>query len=268
MSDGAGDEGRDLGLIDRILGRPETQATAQPAARVPDGTVVYAIGDVHGRLDLLESLEARIVRDAAARPAGRRAIVCLGDYVDRGYESRGVVEHLMADPPGGFERVCLKGNHEAFMLRFLEDTGIAGSWFANGGIETLMSYGVDIPPGGADPAGAESIRDDFERRLPAAHRDFLDALPLVHREGDYLFVHAGIRPGVTVAEQTPDDLMWIRGEFLNDPRDHGVLVVHGHTVEPEPQVRANRIGIDTGAYATGRLTALAMEGGERDFLST
>lgn len=257
-----------MGLIDRILGRAEAPLPSESAGRVPDGTVVYAIGDVHGRLDLLAALEVRIRQDADTRAAGRRVIVCLGDYVDRGYESRGVIEHLMAPPPDGFERVCLKGNHEDFMLHFLDDASVGGSWFANGGVETLMSYGVELPAGGADPARAETIRDELSARLPAEHRAFLEALSLVHREGDYLFVHAGIRPGVSVADQDPHDLMWIRGDFLNDPRDHGLVVVHGHTVEPEPQVRANRIGIDTGAYATGRLTALVLEGSAREFLGS
>src|SRR3546814_7586091 len=123
-----------------------------------------------------------------------------------------------------------------------------------------MSYGVSFPPRGIDPDVADDIRASFDERLPQAHRSFLDALPLAHREGDYLFVHAGIRPGVALADQEPEDLMWIRGEFLSDSRDHGVVVVHGQTVETNPQISPNRIGIDTVAYATGRLTALVQIG--------
>src|SRR3546814_10371761 len=123
-----------------------------------------------------------------------------------------------------------------------------------------MSYGVSFPPRGIDPDVADDIRASFDERLPQAHRSFLDALPLAHREGDYLFVHAGIRPGVALADQDPEDLMWIRGEFLSDSRDHGVVVVHGHTVETNPQISPNRIGIDTGANAPGRLTATVLHG--------
>lgn len=258
-----------MGLLDRILGKGGARASSAIFARVPDDTVVYAIGDIHGRLDLLEDLEAHIRRDATGRKARQRLIVCLGDYVDRGYHSCGVIEHLMASPPEGFTRVCLKGNHEAFMLRFLTDPSIAQSWFANGGLETMMSYGVALPGGGGmDVAAIERVQADFARKLPEDHRRFIDALPLVHREGDYLFVHAGIRPGIPVADQDPEDLMWIRADFLDDDSDHGLVVIHGHTVVSEPEERVNRIGIDTGAYATGQLTALVMERDERAFLST
>ncbi len=231
----------------------------------PDNSVIYAIGDIHGRLDLLEELERRIVRDAETRGSDRRVIVYLGDYVDRGYESRGVIDHLMGAGPAGFERVFLKGNHEEFLLRFLEDSSVARVWFSNGGVETLMSYGVEVS---MSPADAPRVQADFKSAMPESHRDFMAALPTTHREGGYTFVHAGVRPGVPLDDQNPEDLLWIRQEFLEDSRDHGAVIVHGHTVEDNPVDRANRIGVDTGAYATSRLTCAVLSGRAREFIST
>lgn len=244
-----------------------SRGTRAPASdyTAPFDTVVYAVGDIHGRIDLLEDLEARIVRDAAGRSETRRVIVYLGDYVDRGYQSREVLDHLLAPGPEGFERVFLRGNHEDFLVGFLEDSAGARSWLANGGVETLMSYGVEVSTSEAD---APRLQADLKRALPDSHRAFLESLPSLHREGDYVFVHAGIRPGVDLEDQTPDDLHWIRGDFLDDTRDHGAVIVHGHTVVDDPVSRPNRIGIDTGAYATSCLTAVVLSGHDRDFLST
>lgn len=239
---------------------PEPSAYA-----VPEGSVVYAIGDVHGRIDLLEDLERKIVRDVEGHSESRRVIVYLGDFVDRGYQSREVIDHLLAPGPEGFERVFLRGNHEEFLLRFLEDSSAARSWLSNGGIETLMSYGVEVSMAETD---APRLLADLKRALPYTHRNFLASLPSMHREGDYVFVHAGIRPGVELDNQVPEDMHWIRGDFLDDTRDHGAVIVHGHTVVDDPVSRANRIGVDTGAYATSCLTAVVLRGFHRDFLST
>jgi serine/threonine protein phosphatase 1 len=241
---------------------PGPDATAYAA---PDGTVIYAIGDIHGRLDLLMDLESMIVRDAASRHADRRVIVYLGDYVDRGYQTRGVLDHLLADGPDGFERVFIRGNHEAFLLRFLGDSSVARQWFSNGGVETLMSYGVESSMSAED---APWVQGEFRHAFPETHRAFLESMPVIHREGGYAFVHAGVRPGVTLDEQDPDDLLWIRSEFLDDTADHGAVIVHGHTVVEAPVDRPNRIGVDTGAYATGRLTCVVLQGHERAFLET
>jgi serine/threonine protein phosphatase 1 len=249
---------------DPILARP-----LDPTAdRVPDDTVVYAIGDVHGCVDALDALHEAIVTDAAGRAARRRVLVWLGDYVDRGPDSQRVIDRLLA-PPAGFETVALLGNHEKFLLDFLDDPTIGPHWMMNGGAATLASYDIAIMDGcyfRADRwhALSRALRD----ALPASHRRFLDRLRLSHREGDYLFVHAGIRPGLTLDEQDPDDLLWIRGEFLFSELDHGAVIVHGHTISDRPQVRPNRIGIDTGAFVSGRLTALALEGTRRDILQT
>ncbi len=237
-----------------------------PAPGVPEDTLVYAVGDIHGRLDLLERLHDRIAADAAASPAARKTVVYLGDYVDRGADSRGVIDLLLAAPVPGLEAVHLMGNHEALLLGFLDDAGTAGLWFANGGDDTLLSYGVDPrqAPGADDPP--VRLQEAFRRSLPASHLEFLRALRPSFALGDYLFVHAGIRPGVPLDAQDRDDLLWIRDGFLHSDADHGKVVVHGHSATREPEVRANRIGIDTGAVYGGRLTALALHGAERRFL--
>jgi serine/threonine protein phosphatase 1 len=209
-----------------------------------------------------------IERDAANSQADRRTLVFLGDYIDRGPDSRGVVERLISDPPQSFATHFLKGNHESILLDFLEDAWRLDHWLMNGGDATMRSYGVDterLAHGGAAP---EAWRQAFAEALPEAHLRFFRELQLSVSFGDYLFVHAGVRPGVPLAAQSEADLIWIRGPFLSyaDPFDK--IVVHGHTPEPEPVVRQNRIGIDTGAVFTGRLTALRLEGGAREFLQT
>ncbi len=232
----------------------------EPAHKVPDDTRVYAIGDIHGRLDLLEAVEGLVLDDAAEAPERRKVVVYLGDYVDRGPESRGVIEHLLAAPLDGFEAVHLIGNHESMMLDFLEDPSVGPGWMWNGGDATLASYGVAAPSAWTGRDRLAAARDELERALPPGHRDFLAGLALSHREGGYLFVHAGIRPGVALDQQDPTDLMWIREEFLGSTADHGVKVVHGHTIAERPVMLDNRIGIDTGAYLTGRLTCLMLAG--------
>jgi len=235
---------------------------------VPHATRVYAIGDIHGRLDLLEHIEEMIQRDVDQGGPDRRVVVYLGDYVDRGMEARQVTERLMARALNGFELVHLKGNHEEFLLQFLEDARIGPGWLRNGGNSTLYSYGVRPPERATDLAALERARLEFKRKLPPHHLDFYRNLALSHVEGDYLFVHAGIAPGRPLDRQEPNDLLWIRDEFLQSDADHGKLVVHGHTIVEEPDVRSNRIGIDTGAYATGRLTALVLEGDTQRYLQT
>ncbi|MFQ5955692.1 MAG: metallophosphoesterase family protein [Kiloniellales bacterium] len=245
----------------RRLGNPlQGLLMAELRYRVPDDSRVYAVGDIHGRLDLLMAVEDLILEDAAKAPERRKVVVYLGDYVDRGPESRGVIEHLREAPLTGFERVYLIGNHESMMLAFLEDLGAGPGWMWNGGDATLMSYGVAAPTAWTDRNQLEAAQDGLERALPQSHREFLAALVLSHREGDYLFVHAGIRPGVALDKQDPNDLVWIREEFLDSSADHGVMVVHGHTIREQPVRRPNRIGIDTGAYFTGRLTCLILAG--------
>lgn len=252
-------------LLNRLLGR-----RAPPAAppQVPAGTRVYAVGDIHGRADLLDRLHARIAADAATAPVGcRLTLIYLGDYIDRGTESRGVLDRLVAGPPAGFDRVCLLGNHEQSALEFLDNPGIGPEWFQYGGAATLMSYGLASPLA-ATSSRLAAIRDEFQHRLPASHLAFLRSLPTLFISGDYLFVHAGIDPGKPIESQTATDLLWMREPFLSSTARLSHMVVHGHTVTRQPEVRVNRIGIDTGAFATGRLTALVLEGMDRRFLAT
>jgi serine/threonine protein phosphatase 1 len=238
-------------------------------ASVAEDEAVYAIGDLHGRADLLARLFALIGTDAAARPdVERRTLIFLGDYVDRGPDSREAVETLLSRLPPGFEAHFLKGNHEALLLQFLDDASILDQWRANGADATLRSYGVDVE--GLERAGAapETWRQAFLAALPSAHRRFFAGLELMVVKGGYLFVHAGVRPGVPLEAQDPDDLIWIRGAFLNSEAPFGKMVVHGHTPSAEPVLRRNRIGIDTGACFSDRLTALRLQGDSKRFLQT
>jgi serine/threonine protein phosphatase 1 len=254
-------------MLSRLFGtRRRHQEGAAP--EVPSGSRIYAIGDVHGRAELLRHLHHLVHEDAYRHQAPRNVVVYLGDYIDRGDESRGVIDLLLGEPLPGFEHVHLKGNHEASLLQFLDDLAIGPSWMLYGGAATLYSYGVRPPEPMTDTGELMRAQRELAARLPDAHRAFLGALPLVHVEGDYLFVHAGIRPGVPLDRQTPEDLMWIREEFLESDADYGKIVVHGHTITEEPEVRRNRIGIDTGAFASGRLTCLALAGTDWSFLQT
>jgi len=240
-----------------------------PVAAVPAGTRVYAIGDIHGRLDLLRDLHARIRDDAREYPAPRRVLIYVGDYIDRGYESRQTVDYLLGRPLPEFETVHLMGNHERTLLDFLDDASLGPGWLRYGGRETLFSYGIEWD---RDLVSGEEcllrIQKELREKLPAAHRQFFSGLKLTHVEGDYLFVHAGVRPGIPVERQTQDDLLWIRDEFLDSDADHGKVVVHGHSITDTPELLPNRIGIDTGAFATGRLTCLVLEGNRQSFIST
>ncbi len=228
--------------------------------RVPEGVRIYAVGDVHGRADLLASLLSQIEADAAHRPACRAIAVFLGDYIDRGSASKQVLE-LLVTWRGVEEIVFLKGNHEAYLLRFLSDAAVLENWRHCGGLETLIAYGLKPP---INPTHFQQARlaYDLAGLLPATHRAFLQRLKLFFACGDFFFVHAGVRPLVPILQQTEDDLLWIRDEFLSWEKPFEKIVVHGHTPVHEPDIRANRINIDTGAFATGRLTCMVFEGAE------
>ena len=259
-----------LAALNRFMGlSPRTRTLAELQASAPAGQRLYAIGDIHGRADLLERLLQRIGEDAAQAPAAaRKILVYLGDYVDRGMQSREVIDLLLKGPPPGFEAVYLKGNHEACMLQFLEDWTTGSHWFSIGGDATVMSYGVRPAQGVPSSKRFEQASRDLQERLPAGHLRFLQNLELMHEAGDYLFVHAGVRPGVALDAQDPEDLLWIREEFLNGPNSHGKLVVHGHSPSRQPAVFEHRIGIDTGAFFTNVLTCLVAEGSERRFINS
>ncbi len=236
-------------------------------AQVPTGQRIYAIGDIHGRPDLLVKLRIRILEDAAGSEGIACSLVYLGDYVDRGGGSFEVVEMLIHDPLPGFESVFLMGNHEDMMLRFLAGPA-EETWLLNGGDATLSSYGVRLREGQGGQSWLEDLRLGLRAAMPSDHVEFLAGLKLQHTVGDYLFVHAGVRPGIPHDQQRPTDLIWIRDRFLNSDADFGKCVVHGHSITPRPEVRSNRIGIDTGAYYTNRLTCAVLEGQDLRFLHT
>lgn len=256
--------------MDRLLSLFRKPEPPKAPARVPPATRVYAIGDIHGRADLLERMEALIDADAVNAPE-RRVIIFLGDYIDRGLESAQVIDRLIETPQSGFERVFLCGNHEEAMLNFLENAADGPLWLGNGGDAALYSYGVRIKTALPYAERLATLQADLRTKVPASHLAFLRGLKRMHAEGDYLFVHAGVRPGVAIEAQSADDLIWIREPFLSARGDLGKIVVHGHTINADgeqPEIRPNRIGIDTGAYATGKLTCLVLEGESRRFLQT
>lgn len=233
---------------------------------MPDGRRIYAVGDIHGRLDLLDALLARIDTDARGREEAETLVVFLGDLVDRGPDSRGVVERLLAYSQANPSRF-LMGNHEEVFLRAVDgDLKALRFLLRIGGRATIMSYGIDEAQ--YRKLGFEELAALLREKVPQSHVAFLSAFEEMIEIGDYLFVHAGIRPGVDLAAQAGSDLRWIREDFLRHRDSFGKLVVHGHSITEDIDVRANRIGIDTGAYESGRLTAIGLEGCERWFLST
>lgn len=231
---------------------------------MPDGVRVYAVGDIHGRADLLIRLLSRIDADLVAHPAARPIHVFLGDYIDRGPASRQVIECLI-NRSLSHEAIYLRGNHEAFLIEFLNDSTVLPQWQQYGGLETLLSYGI-LPQPDCDRGEQDRLAEALAALLPPNHRRFLGALSSSFTCGDFFFVHAGVRPGVALEEQEDQDLLWIRDDFLLSDDDFGKIVVHGHSPVENPEVRANRINIDTGAYATGRLTCLRIDRDQLSFL--
>jgi serine/threonine protein phosphatase 1 len=242
--------------------KAEAAAPPRPPAEVPPGQRIYAIGDVHGRFDLLQDLIARIEADNSTRGQAETHVVMLGDLIDRGPQSREIVDLFLKGAPAFAEWHFVQGNHEEMLLRMIDepDSSALPHFLRYGGRETFESYGapqlvLDMPDRYAP--------DTLPFYVPEAHRAFMREMHDGVQFGDYFFTHAGIRPGVPLPEQDRQDLRWIRREFLDSEADHGVVVVHGHTVLEEVEIKPNRIGIDTGAYRTGRLTALGLEGAER-----
>ncbi len=239
--------------------RPEPEMAAP--ARVPDGLTIYAIGDIHGEADLLDAMLAAIGDDFTSRDDGSAPVlIYVGDYIDRGPDSSGVIDRLLRGPLPGFRQHCLLGNHEAALLDFLAEPAGAAAWLDFGGLATLHSYGIAPPRGNPTPERLETLRDALAERLPPAHLAFLKSLELFVVHGDYAFVHAGIRPGRPLADQQPDDLLWIRSPFLEATWRHEKTIVHGHTIAADIEILPNRIGIDTGAYYSGCLSAVVLSG--------
>lgn len=229
--------------------------------------MIYAIGDVHGRADLLALLLEAILEEVTA--GGNATIVGLGDYVDRGPDSRGVLDLLASVRRAqGAKLHLLRGNHEDTLLKFLDDASVGHSWCEYGGLQTLASYGVQPPEDDDDASGWEETRRAFRAALPQAHLDLLNSTTASYEAGDYFFCHAGARPGVPLEEQTDQDLMWIRKAFLDDSKRFSKVIVHGHSVGEAVQADHRRIGVDTGAYATSALTAVKLDGPRRFLLQT
>jgi len=237
-------------------------------AYIPSGRRVYAVGDIHGRIDLLRRLNSQILADAERSGAESCAVVYLGDYVDRGGHSREVLECLIMDPIPRFECFSLMGNHEAVLLEFLDNPGRGEVWLFNGGDTTLRSYGVEVGDPEFYVGGWEWLRDRFLECLPETHLHFMRTLPLMHVEGGYAFVHAGIRPGVPLADQSQEDLLWIRDDFLDHEESLEKVIVHGHTPFKEIQVESNRISIDTGAWMSDTLTCVVLHDNQYTFIQT
>lgn len=239
-------------------------ASSDPAGKA--AARAYAVGDVHGRRDLLDNLLDQIRSDIVAAPSVETFVVFLGDLIDRGPDSREVIERLIDFPLRGVRPIFLSGNHEEVLLNVLDaQPGLLQDWLRFGGSQCAASYGVD-------PAALKRMSEvdgaaALAAAIPRAHIDFLASMGDTFRFGDYLFVHAGIRPGIPIDEQSRRDLRWIREPFLTDGGAHGFIVVHGHTVSTGVDERSNRIGIDTGAYGSGVLTALIVEGENRRYLS-
>lgn len=252
-----------------------TEASAKQMASAegpmaPEGCRIYAVGDIHGRADLVERLLIQIALHSQSRPpTDRQFLVFLGDYINRGSQTKTVIDILTGDLIEGFEAIFLKGNHEVHQERYLrhpvEQFGI---WLNNGGGATMASYGVDAERIELGQDFPVCCRDMFVEAMPKRHKRFFQQLKLCVTMGDYFFVHAGVRPGVPLGEQSEDDLLWIDKEFLTYKSQFDKVVVHGHTPLTEAEVLENRISIDTHAWYTGRLTAVMLEGYEIEILAT
>jgi serine/threonine protein phosphatase 1 len=229
---------------------------------------LYAVGDIHGRLDLLDGMLATIWRDLADNPvAAPPLLIFLGDYIDRGPNSLGVVERLAGlSSNSAVEVHCLKGNHEQVLLRFLADWAIGPAWVLHGGDSTLRSYGVAPPGADAKPEQYAHVQQALKERISPSHLAFFQNLKLYLVQDDYAFVHAGIRWGISLENQREDDLLWIRDNFLSAEERSSHVIVHGHTPDDSVYIGHGRIGLDTGAYATGRLSAICLEGYDKRVL--
>lgn len=250
-------------MLSRLF-RNRSKATAPLAPAVPKGTVVWAVGDIHGRIDLLRPMVEAIAADLDASAADRKMVVFLGDYIDRGQDSRGVLR-LLASLSGapGVEWRFLKGNHEQAMLEFLDDPSAGAKWCEYGGDSALRSYGLRPPELAHRTEAWARVAADLRHKLTLRERTFLETLELSVTVGDYFFTHAGARPGVALDRQSPQDLLWIRRPFLDSVVEFERVIVHGHTPTATVHADQRRIGIDTKAYQSGLLTALRLEGTER-----
>jgi len=253
-------------MITRLINKFKRSSVEGVHPHIPEKQRIYCIGDIHGCADLLQQIHKKILTDAS-NYSDQKTIIYLGDYIDRGEQSQQVIEMLVSNPLPGFEPVYLLGNHEQAVLSFIEFPEASAAWISFGGREALNSYGIPLAhiPGKRE---IPELAKRLDNKLPDTHREFLQNCKYSYQCGSYYFVHAGIQPGVALDKQDPEDQLWIREEFLESKKDHGAIIVHGHSITDEPEILPNRIGIDTGAYKTGVLTCLVLEGEEQRFLQT
>lgn len=248
-------------IFSQLTGR---QGCFVGTAKLEPGKRIYAIGDIHGRLDLLKDIVSRIKVDLAERPVANHQVVTLGDYCDRGPDGKGVYD-LLIKLAREQDWLCLRGNHDQYILEALANPAdVIWHWLRYGGVETLLSYGIET----IDPDDPFLISKALQKALPAGHRRFIENMAYCHNAGDYFFCHAGVRPGVNINQQDPHDLMWIRQDFLLHKGDLGKVVVHGHTPGRAVDFQKNRINVDTGAYESGVLSCLVLENDEQRVIDT
>ncbi len=243
-----------------------SEPVAIAAARMPDGQRAYVIGDIHGRKDLLSSLLERVAEDRAQREGAEEHLIFLGDYVDRGPDSSDVIDMLLELKQSEMNVITLKGNHEAAMMSFLQEPMKGKRWLHYGGDATLRSYGIDLVLAELTEEKIREAGKKLKRNLPDSHLRFISSLEASSMMGDYLFVHAGIEPGRPIDDQKEHDLLWIRDDFLEHTGLFDKVIVHGHSIIPEPEFKDNRIGIDTGAFYSNILTCLVLEGESKEIL--
>ena len=234
---------------------------------VPDDNRIYCIGDVHGRHDLLSEIIDQIKNDINGY-SGKILMVFLGDYIDRGMHSKEVIDFLIKNSIAGVEYIFLRGNHEQTMLDFLLMDSVGRSWINYGGLATLASYGVKVNGIPGDAEGYVRIQQDLKARLPDKHLAFIESTQFYYEFGSYFFVHAGVYPRLPLSKQLPEDMLWIRDEFLSSRKRFEKIIVHGHTVVEQAEILPHRIGIDTGAYTTGILTCLVLQNDQQRLLKT
>ena len=238
-----------------------------PTPFVPENTRVYCIGDIHGRLDLLTELIERIQTDAQ-QFSGQIIIVYLGDYLDRGSQSKEVIDFILSNEQANIQYVYLRGNHEQTLLDFLEDEAVARSWLSYGGQSTLASYDVAVTKIPTKRTELVELQSQLRTKLPDSHYRFLNKTKSFYSLGTYFFVHAGVNPNYSLANQRPEDLLWIRDEFIDAKKPFEKIIVHGHTVTDAAELLPNRIGIDTGAYVSGILTCLVLRDNQQRLIQT
>lgn len=233
---------------------------------LPDNMCIYAVGDIHGRADLLHQLHHLISEDAEKYPNHQHIIIYLGDYIDRGHASKQVIDKLLHPALNNFHSIYLRGNHENMLIEFLNDRSLGELWFMNGGLETLKSYNISLSV--LNELNYQKLKDLLLEKLPPEHVTFFQTLKTHHIEGSYFFCHAGINPNNPLDNQSDDDLMWIRDPFLRSKKEFGKIIVHGHTVSQKPTLLPNQIGVDTGAVFTDHLTCVVLTNEAPYFLST